>query len=249
MTYDAAEEPEHLAGNVGGAWRIGDTVHRATGPWTPAVHALLDFLAPRLDHIPRVLGFDDEGREVLTYLPGRVLDVATELLTADQLVAVVTWTRTFHAAVAGFAHPGPWRFPEPPHATIVGHNDIAPYNTCFEGERLVGVFDWDIAGPTTPLLELAFLAWNGVPLWQDIGPGPAAERITLIAGTYSGVAARDILDAVPVRIQRMLDGIPAAAAAGDAGMVTLMGHGEPARSQRLLDGLLGRIPAIAALLG
>jgi aminoglycoside phosphotransferase (APT) family kinase protein len=35
----------------------------------------------------------------------------------------------------------------------------------------VGVFDWDLAGPTTPLLELAFIAWNCVPLWRDIGPG------------------------------------------------------------------------------
>jgi hypothetical protein len=43
-----AEQPTWLAGNVGGAWRIGGMVHRATGPWTAAVHALLEFLASRL---------------------------------------------------------------------------------------------------------------------------------------------------------------------------------------------------------
>jgi len=59
-------------GNLGGAIRAGDTVHRAAGPWTPAVHALLGYLAPRLPHIPRVLGFDARGREVLSYLPGQV---------------------------------------------------------------------------------------------------------------------------------------------------------------------------------
>ncbi|MGA8209061.1 MAG: (deoxy)nucleoside triphosphate pyrophosphohydrolase, partial [Nocardioidaceae bacterium] len=31
-------------GNVGGAVRVGGTVRRATGPWTPAVHRLLDHL-------------------------------------------------------------------------------------------------------------------------------------------------------------------------------------------------------------
>ncbi|MFL6139209.1 MAG: hypothetical protein ACJ74O_15600 [Frankiaceae bacterium] len=57
---------EWLPGNAGGAWRVGDTVHRVTGPWTPAVHALLRHLADRVPHVPRVLGFDERGREVLT---------------------------------------------------------------------------------------------------------------------------------------------------------------------------------------
>jgi hypothetical protein len=71
----ASEQPVWLAGNVGGAWRIGGTVHRTAGPWTPAVHALLEYLAPRAEHIPRVLGFDEQGREILTFLPGRVVDI------------------------------------------------------------------------------------------------------------------------------------------------------------------------------
>ena len=34
-----------VGGNVGGAVRIGPTVRRLTGPWTPAVHALLEHLS------------------------------------------------------------------------------------------------------------------------------------------------------------------------------------------------------------
>jgi hypothetical protein len=61
----ATGQPVWLAGmNVGGAWRIGATVHRTLGPWTPAIHALLDYLAPRTQHIPRVPGFDEQGREI-----------------------------------------------------------------------------------------------------------------------------------------------------------------------------------------
>ncbi len=232
-------------GNVSGAVRVGDTVRRSTGPWTPAVHALLGYLAGRVPCIPRVIGFDEAGREVLSYLHGRVIEAETESLSTGQITSLVRWTRSFHEAVAGFSHPGPWRFFPVPDACLIGHNDIAPYNACFDGDTLTGVFDWDLAGPSTPLLELAFIAWNCVPLWSDIGPRAAAERLRLIAAAYGGVDAGQILRAVPWRIQTMLDGIPAAAAAGDQGMVNLMTAGEPGRSQRSLDGLRERLPRIA----
>ena len=54
--------------------RVGDTVRRATGPWTPAVHALLRHLeSVGFDAAPRVLGVDERGREVLTYLEGETI--------------------------------------------------------------------------------------------------------------------------------------------------------------------------------
>jgi hypothetical protein len=239
-------DEELMPGNLGGAVRIGDTVRRPTGPWTPAVHALLDHLATRVPHIPRVLGVDERGREILSYLPGRVVDQRneTERLTAGQIVALVRWTRQFHRAVADFRHPGPWRYFPVAGPALIGHNDIAPYNACFRGDELVGVFDWDLAGPTTPLFELAFIAWNCVPLWEDVDPGRAAERVGLIATGYGGFTGRQVLRAVPPRIQIMLDGIPAAAAAGDQGMANLLALGEPGRSRRSLSGLVGRMPAI-----
>jgi hypothetical protein len=235
-------------GNVGGAVRVGDTVRRQTGPWTPAVHALLEFLATRVPHIPTVLGFDEQGREILTYLAGHVIDADVEMVTPAQIASMVRWTRTLHDAVAEFRHPGPWRFFPMSTTTLIGHNDVAPYNVCFAGDDVIGVFDWDLAGPTTPLFELAFIAWNCVPLWRDIGAEPAAARLTVIAETYGGPSPGEILHAVPARINLMLDGIPVAAAAGDAGMANLMAAGEPGRSRLSLNGLLARIPAIDASL-
>jgi len=209
------------------------------------VHALLDYLSARVPGVPRVLGYDEQGREVLSYLHGRVVDIDTELLSTEQIVSVVSWTREFHRAVAGFSHPGPWRYFRVAEPLLIGHNDIAPYNVCFDGDEVAGVFDWDLAGPTTPLLELAFIAWNCVPLWRDIGAGVAAERLRTIAATYGcGFEAQQILHAVPPRIQAMLDWIPAAAAAGDQGMAHLMTVGEPGRSALSLTDLVSRIPAI-----
>lgn len=75
------------------------------------------------------------GREVLSYLPGRVVDIDTEMLTEKQLTSIVSGTRSFHEAVTGFSHEGPWRFFKVAAPTLIGHNDIAPYNVCFEGDE------------------------------------------------------------------------------------------------------------------
>ena len=61
-------------GNAGGAVRVGDTVRRAGGPWTPSVHALLAHLSGRgFAGSPRPLGIDEQGREVLTFLAGETV--------------------------------------------------------------------------------------------------------------------------------------------------------------------------------
>ena len=94
-------------------------------------------------------------------------------------------------------------------------------------------------------MELAFLAWNGVPLWGPIDAHEAAGRLRAIASTYGTFSAGEILAAVPRRIQLTLAGIPTAAAAGDVGMADLMTAGEPERSQQALDDLVRRMPDIA----
>lgn len=245
----SADDPEvPLVGNVGGAVRVGRTVRRPVGPWTPAVDTLLRHLAPRLDCVPRVHGFDAAGREVLDYLPGAVVDVDSVRLTDEQLESLVAWTGRFHRAVRSFHHDGPWRCFPRADVSIIGHNDLGPYNCCFDGNSLAGVFDWDLAGPSTPLAELAFIAWNGVPLTRPAHPGEEARRLRLIAAAYPGrFTAREILQAVPGRVQLMLDGIPRAAAAGDVGMQNLMKAGEPQRSQPVLDAVRARLATVSAL--
>lgn len=239
---------EHLPGNLGGVYRRGTTVHRPVGYWTPAVHDLLHYLDGRVAHIPRVHGLDDQGREVLDFLPGLVL-APDAILNEGRLISLVSWTKTFHSAVADFNHVGPWRsfsmpIPDSSHQVFIGHNDIAPYNSCFSADELRGVFDWDLAGPTTALNELAFIAWNCVPLCRPIEPSIAAARLELIAQTYGEVDPVQILLAVPPRIRAMLSGIPIAAAAGDPGMKNLMDQGEPERSRVSLAGLEDRISEI-----
>ena len=67
-----AEEVLH-GGNTSVVVRVGDTVRRQTGLWTPAVHALLAHLkSVGFGDAPTVLGSDDQGREVLRHVEGEV---------------------------------------------------------------------------------------------------------------------------------------------------------------------------------
>ena len=232
-------------GNVGGAVRIGRTVRRPTGPWTPAVHRVLRRArAAGLGGVPEVLGTDARGREILTYLPGTILDVDEDLMTDGQLVATARWLRCLHEALDGVDLDGPWRWFDVPDATVLGHNDVAPYNLCFEGDALTGVFDWDLAGPTTPALELAQLAWSGVPLYRARPADEVARRLDLLAATYGGPSAREVLDAV-VRLKEIgIAGIRGWIADGDPAGAAQAAVGEPEPTERALRLLLDRRPAI-----
>jgi mutator protein MutT len=249
-------------GNVGGTVRVGRTVRRAAGPWTPAVHALLERLeSAGIAEAPRVLGMDAHGREALTYLPGDALAQDTSALPPPDermLADAMRWLRRYHDAVDGFWHPGPWRnepgSASPGEGQIICHHDFAPYNVATSssahGPQVVGVFDWDMCGPGTRLQDLAFAAWNWVPLWQDLPADLSAARLRAMAHSYGrgGPSADEILDAVVSRIERSIAVIAAGQATGDAGMLNLATAGEPARTSRALDALRLRIPSIAAAL-
>ena len=80
-----------IGGNTSTVVRVGDTVRRNAGPWTPAVHALLRHLERvGFTGSPRALGMDERGREVLSYLEGECGEypLAPHWVTDEALVAV-----------------------------------------------------------------------------------------------------------------------------------------------------------------
>jgi 8-oxo-dGTP pyrophosphatase MutT (NUDIX family) len=236
-----------VGGNVGGAVRIGGTVRRPSGPWTPAVHALLDYLHSTGWHdVPRALGVDERGREVLSYLPGDTLE-GVDRVSDEVTVDAMRWLAHYHAAVRDFRPAGlSWRSGRTELAAdeIVCHNDFAPYNIVACGERVVGVFDWDIAGPGLPIDDVAFAAWNFVPLWGDTSAVECARRLRLLCWAYGGLIPHDVLDAVAPRIERMIDLIAAGQQDGEPGMVNLARIGEPDHTRRALSQLVARTAEI-----
>lgn len=240
-------ESEYLPGGSGGVWRVsgadGETpVHRPAGPWTPAVHALLAHLHERgLDGIPRVHGFDDEGREVLDYLPGDTLDPETEQPSDRALADAAAWLRRFHDAAADF-RPGPveWRQGVQPlgEDEVICHNDPGLYNWVVAGGDFVGMIDWDRAGPGRPVDDLAFLCWSGVPLLRETPAVDAARRVALAADAYGGVAPDALLEAVDARMALIEARWRAGIERGDPGTLAL-------RDAGIMDRHLARVRAFA----
>ena len=188
--------------------RVGDTVRRPAGPWTPAVHALLGHLHDvGFRGAPRPLGIDEDGREVLTFVPGVVAWPGHfELLDGGgQLARVGRLIRGFHDAVAGFMPPpdAKWQALIPSDGDeIIAHHDLAPWNIVV-GEKQWAFIDWDVAAPGTRLWDLAYAAHGFVPLSSDPVHQrvDAGHRLRVLADAY-GLIERERVELVPLLARR-----------------------------------------------
>lgn len=215
-------------GNLSHVVRIGDTVRRPTGPWTPTIHALLRHLeAEGFDGAPRVLGIDEHGREILEHIDGKVeWPEPVALLTDEGLQRAATLLRRYHDAVQSFIVPtdAVWQFPDMADDVagvpelvdaprIVCHNDCAPWNLVIGDDRWA-LIDWDVAGPRPRMWDVAY-AIRGMVLREDWGD--FRRRTRVFADAYGlDVAERRRLPAVVVaRIASSLDGMRRRAEAGE----------------------------------
>jgi hypothetical protein len=94
-----------------GAVRVGDEVRRPGQPWTATVHSVLRHLEDAgFNGAPRARGFDDQGRERLTFLPGQTLGGTRPwpdwLRSDDALWQVGTWLGRLHDETATFRPAG-----------------------------------------------------------------------------------------------------------------------------------------------
>jgi hypothetical protein len=168
--FRVGDEQELVGGNVSiGVVRVGETVRRPAGPWTPAVHALLLHLHEvGFAHSPRSFGLDDQGRHVLEYIPGEVAHPfrAVGETRVAALYTIGSITRQLHDALEGFLPPADahWHNPIPPDAAdLLVHNDLAPWNLVRTADRIVFI-DWDGAAPGSRMWDLSYAAHGFVPL-------------------------------------------------------------------------------------
>jgi len=181
--------------NRGLVFKVDDTVHRPQAPGARAVHALLDHLERvGFDGAPRFLGLDDQGREVLSYLPGAV-PIAPPPRWAwddDALASVGALLRRFHDAVRTFDATGlawPTQVPAAWRGPLVSHNDPNLDNVVFRDGVAVALIDFDLASPGSRLWDLGIAARLWVPL-RDPEDVPAhladrtRERLAVLADGY-----------------------------------------------------------------
>ena len=155
----------------------------------------------------------------------------------DLLEQVGRLTASYHQAVADFRPAGllPWHdgTSELQADQIVCHHDLAPYNVVVEHGALRGFIDWDLIGPGTIRSELAFIAWQWVPLhdpfvtrafgWRsrpDYG-----RRLRILLDSYGLKDRTGFIDDVIVRVFRNRDLIERNAAKGVEAYIRLEREG------------------------
>lgn len=196
-------------GNMESVVRVGDTVRRVAGPWTPAVHELLRrYEAAGIAETPRALGMDERDREVLTFIPGDVMTGLGPgtLWKPSLLRAAGGLLRRLHDASEPMrALDVSWRLEDRQPIEVICHNDFAPYNLIVRDGRLVGVIDVDMASPGPRLWDLAYLAYRLVPFAEDaprLDPardGSRARRLADLIEAYGGGYDHDQVKQVAAR--------------------------------------------------
>jgi Phosphotransferase enzyme family len=251
-------------GNVTPVVRVGDTVRRVPGPWSPAVHRLLDYLAARgFDGAPRFLGLDTRGREILTFIKGEVgqYPLPAYMWSDAALAGSARLLRRYHDATLDFVPPpgAQWQmvYPDATRHEVICHNDFAPYNVVYVDEQPRAIIDFDLAGPGPRLWDLAYAAYRFVPLsyaadMQTLGLSDLTQqsrRLQLFCMVYGIAAAPGLLDMVAERIAAMCALLAGRAAAGDPAFRKMVAEGHLAHYQRELAAFQEQQPALARLLG
>ncbi|TDE31110.1 aminoglycoside phosphotransferase family protein [Nonomuraea mesophila] len=233
-----ADEEVLAGGGVNHVVRAGETVRRPTGPWTPAVHALLGHLAARgFAGAPRSHGIDGKGREILDFVPGRTADYPLPgwARSDDALVAAGELLRRYHDATAGFeAPPGAeWYFPAVSPAEVICHGDVATYNCVFREGLPVAFIDFDTAHPGPRVWDVAYAAYRFVPLTDpqhaDGRPvGEQTRRLSLFAGAYA-LGEEDcgaLVETARARLEHLVRHMHERAAAGDEAFAGHVARGD-----------------------
>ncbi len=177
--------------------RIGQTVHRVSR--SQAVSASVFDLLRHLERqgfagAPRAFGFDDQGREILSYIEGEVAaqrrpghpgggDLPDYVWRDEALVHLGALIRAHHDAASTFPWTGrEWLLEIRQPVETICHNELFPWNTVFREGLPVAFIDWDTAAPGPRAWDLGLAAWHWVPFWHD--------ELSQAAGRPTGVAEK-----------------------------------------------------------
>ncbi len=224
-------------GNLSQVRRVGNTVRRDTGPWTNNVHRLLAHLRSKgIQEVPAPLGYDQQGREILSFIPGIVGHQPTPQFRSDRiLISAAKLLRKIHDASEDFARQitaAGWQSPAREPVEVICHGDFAPYNCVFENGELIGVIDFDNAHPGERNWDVSYAAYRFVPLTDPSNPenyGDIFEqcrRLQVFCEAYGVQDASKLVELIIQRVAFMADYLIRGAEKGDIRLQTniAVGH-------------------------
>ena len=163
--------------------RVGDTARRPPAQNASFARGLLRHLETvGFDGAPRALNRDEQGREVLSWIPGDVPDELSPGYDELTLRAAARLIRDYHDASSGYVTR---------RGEVACHNDLSPCNFVFRDGAPVAIIDFDAANPGLRAHDLGYAAW----LWLDIGnPSVTAaeqgRRLGVLLDAYGPEVAR-----------------------------------------------------------
>ncbi|MPZ84218.1 MAG: phosphotransferase [Actinophytocola sp.] len=193
---DGSGEKSLTGGTTPGVVRIGDTVRRPPHDRWEYVHSVLRHLeSVGFDGAPRLLGVDERGRDILSYVDGMVTNDAAALSDAE-LAGAARLIRRFHDATAGTALAA--------GEEVVLHGDLGPHNTVFAGERAVALIDWDDGVKPGPRVrDVGHAVWCFADIGEGGGPlGRQAHRAKVLCDAYGWADPGEVLDELTARFHR-----------------------------------------------
>jgi Phosphotransferase enzyme family len=197
--------------------RIGRTVRRPVHQNTPAVKALLGHLEETgFSAAPRWLGFDEEGRETVSYITGAAghYPLKPYVMSEATLTELGLLLRRFHDATISFSLPENivWHNAISEKREVICHGDAGPYNIIFRDNEPVALIDFERATPGPRIWDIAFVVYRFAPLCDSPKQGytPAflehiARRIRLFLNAYGFTQNDDLFDWIQLRLKTEID--------------------------------------------
>jgi len=172
-------ETRLVGGDMNLVVRVGDTVRRPPEP-DHVRELLLWYERVGFDGAPRFLGYDERGREILSFIEGDP-GFAPVPSSDEVIVEIGQLLRRAHDAQQEYAPPG----------QVVAHLDLFWTNVIFRAGRPVALIDWELACPATRTLEVALAAtyWAGIRIDEQlvewgIPLDRRGERLRLLCDAY-----------------------------------------------------------------
>jgi hypothetical protein len=182
-----------VGGDVNVVVQVGDTVRRPPEP--SGVVALLQWYeAVGFDGAPRYRGIDEQGRETLTFIEGE--PAFAPVPSGDEVISALgRLLRRAHDAQTGFSapHDAGWdtHVAGTTSGEVICHLDLFWTNVIFRDGLPVALIDWELAAPSSRVLEVALAAtyWAGLRVDDQLATWGVpldrrGERLRLLCDSY-----------------------------------------------------------------
>lgn len=232
--------------NVGNVVRIGDQVARPTYAQTETVDHFLRFLTDAgAAFVPTSIGFDDQGRHRLSFIPGVAPAPPYPEWAFDEslLVQVAAMQQELHRLARSYKPESDaiWAVSAgdyfPPSAfdttdLVVCHNDLGMTNVIVdETGQLAGFIDFDYCRPVDRLFDIAVAVRHWAPFGDlDLRSDRELDRVARFAlfcdvHELNDAERQRVVDLAVAFLNHARENLKVLAAAGQVGFQRLLDNG------------------------